>query len=154
MPEQEPVLFYATTDPWGELSNWWEAPFELDGHTWPTSEHYFMAQKTKDKRARERIRAASTPRRAKELGREVRLRRGWDGMKFDVMLRANLAKFTQHPHLREVLLSTGDRRIHESCDDPWWGGGPHHPDGKDMLGKVLMRVREQLRAKAAPRPRG
>ncbi len=140
----KPVLFYAESDPFGEFSNWWPAPVELDGKTWPTTEHYFMAQKTKDKRERERIRKAPTPRRAKEMGRQVRLRRGWEGMKFEVMLVANRAKFTQHDDLRDLLLSTGDRPIHESCDDPWWGGGPHFPNGKDMLGKVLMRVRREL----------
>lgn len=138
-------LFYAESDAYGEFSNWWPAPIELDGKTWRTTEHYFMAQKTKDKRERERIRKAPTPRRAKELGRQVRLRRGWDGMKFEVMLVANRAKFTQHDDLRELLLSTSNRPIHENCDDPWWGGGPHFPNGKDMLGKVLVRVRRELR---------
>jgi len=101
------VLFYAESDAYGELSNWWPAPIELDG-----------------KSEREQIRKASTPRRAEELGRQVRLRRGWDGMKFEVMVIANRAKFTQHRDLHDLLLSTGDRPIHESCDDPWWGGGP------------------------------
>lgn len=141
----KPVLFYSSSDPWGELSNWWPAPFELDGKVWPTTEHYFMAHKTKDPVERERIRRAPSPRRAKELGRQVRLRRGWDGMKFEVMLTANRAKFTQHDDLRELLLSTGDRPIHENCGDPWWGGGPNFPDGRDLLGKVLVRVRDELR---------
>ncbi len=142
----DPVFFYSTSDPYGEFSNWWPAPFELDGQRWPTTEHYFMAQKTTAKRPRERIRRAPTPRRAKELGRAVQLRRGWDGMKFEVMLKANLAKFRQHDDLAELLLSTGDRPIHENCPDPWWGGGPNFPRGRDLLGKVLVRVRDQLRA--------
>jgi hypothetical protein len=98
----KPVLFYAESDAYGEFSNWWPAPIELDGKTWQTTEHYFMAQKTKDEREREQIRKASTPRRAKELGRQVRLRRGWDGMKFEVMLVANRAKFTQHRDLHDL----------------------------------------------------
>lgn len=141
----EPVLFYAEADTYGEFSSWWPTEIELDGKRWPTTEHYFMAQKTTDKDERERIRKAPTPRRAKELGRAVRLRKGWDGMKFEMMLTANRAKFTQHDDLRELLLSTGDRPIHEDCDDPWWGGGPNFPNGKNMLGKVLMRVRSELR---------
>lgn len=138
------MLFYATGDPFGEFSSWWVAPFELDGCTWQTAEHYFMAQKTHDRRERERIRRAATPRLAKSLGRAVRLRRGWDGMRFEVMLRGTTAKFEQHPQLRSLLLSTGDRAIHEDCDDPWWGGGPRFPRGRDMLGRVLCKVRSAL----------
>jgi len=91
----DPILFYGTENAYGEFSNWWPSEFELDGLRWATAEHYFMAQKTKNKRERERIRRAPTLRRAKELGRMVRLRRGWDGMKFEVMLKACTAKFTK-----------------------------------------------------------
>lgn len=148
--ESDPVLFYATSNAYGELSSWWMAEFSLDGARWPSAEHYFMAQKTTDRREREQIRRAPTPRRAKELGRAVRLRRGWDGMKFEVMLRACTAKFSQHPELRELLLSTGTRPLHEDSDDPWWGGGPNFPRGRDMLGRVLVRVRAALAEQDSP----
>lgn len=144
----DPILFYGSPRAYSEFSNWHEAFFELDGKTWPTSEHYFMAMKTTDKEHQERIRKAPDAGTAKRwAGRNgfITLRKGWDGMKFDVMYRACLAKFSQNEDLKELLLSTGDRPIHEDCKDPWWGGGPNFPKGKDYLGKVLMKVRAELR---------
>lgn len=144
-----PVFFYGESRPYSEFSNWHTAFFELDGKTWPTTEHYFMAMKTTDPEKQEAIRKATSPREAKRLGSRhakfITLRQGWDGMKFDVMYRANLAKFQQNPDLAEMLLATGDAPIHEDCADPWWGGGPNFPHGRDWLGKVLMKVRDELR---------
>ncbi|QDU94018.1 NADAR domain-containing protein [Lignipirellula cremea] len=61
------------------------------------------------------------------------------------MREAVLAKFTQHEDLRELLLSTGDAKIveHTENDDYWGDGGDGR--GKNMLGRVLMDVRQSLR---------
>ena len=59
------------------------------------------------------------------------------------------SKFWQNADIREVLLSTGDRAIHENCNDAWWGGGPNYPRGRDLLGKALMEVRAILRKGAS-----
>jgi len=40
-----PILFYATDKPYGEFSNFSRHPIDVDGVVWPTSEHYFQAQK-------------------------------------------------------------------------------------------------------------
>ena len=62
------------------------------------------------------------------------------------MLEALQAKFTQHPELRDVLLATGDANLVEHTDnDAYWADGGDG-SGKNMLGKLLMRVREQLRS--------
>ena len=66
-------------------------------------------------------------------------------MKLDVMRRAVLAKFTQHQELRELLLETGDRKIIEhTANDSYWGDGDNGT-GRNMLGIILMEVRDQLR---------
>ena len=143
--QNNPVLFYGEHGDWGEFSNWWPAPIRIDGIVWPTTEHYYMSQKTKDPKLQLEIRRAPSAREAKRLGRKLTLRKGWDSMKFDVMLKACRAKFNQHEDLKQLLLSTGYRPIHENCSDPWWGGGPHFPEGKNLLGKVLVQVRKELR---------
>ena len=148
----DPILFYGTRAEWGEFSNFWHSPFELDGRRWRTVEHYFQAMKSHDRKTQEFIRGVGTPGMAKRAGREVKLRKGWDGMKLDVMTRAVFAKFDQNPLLRATLLSTGDAPLHEDCNDPWWGGGPHYPRGRDWLGKVLMNVRFRLREKYGDEP--
>ncbi|CAF4224872.1 unnamed protein product, partial [Adineta steineri] len=39
------IYFYRRNEPFGEFSNFYISPIELDGYTWPTTEHYFQAQK-------------------------------------------------------------------------------------------------------------
>lgn len=144
------VRFYRTRERWGAFSNFARYPVSLDGHRWPTTEHYYQAQKTTDPARQALIRRANSPRIAARLGRDRShpARRGWDGMKVDVMRRAVAAKFTQHDELRELLLSTGDARIVErSPRDGFWGDGPDGR-GRNWLGRVLMEVRAQLREEA------
>jgi ribA/ribD-fused uncharacterized protein len=92
----------------------------------------------------ERVRHCRTPGEAKHLGRRIPLRPDWEHIKYEVMLVGLKAKFTQHAHLKELLLSTGTAAIHENRPDPVWGGGPNYPKGKDLLGKALMRVRAAI----------
>lgn len=139
------VLFYGVKNQYGEFSNWYPASFSLDGKLWKTSEHYYMAMKTEDSDEAERIRKSKSPREAKKLGAKVKLRPNWDNIKFNIMYKACLAKFSQNEELKKLLLSTEDRPLHEDCSDPFWGGGPNFPDGMDLLGKVLIKVRETLR---------
>jgi len=141
----KPVLFYSHREgPFAAFSNFYPASFELDGWTWACSEQAFMSYKSKDKSYQAKIRRASNPFDAKSLGRNAELRPDWDGVKFEIMVKVLEAKFGQNPDLRDLLLSTGEARIHENCSDPWWGGGPNFPRGKDLLGRALMRVRSKL----------
>lgn len=147
-PGPEPVLFGQKGDPaeFKCFSNFWQASFVLDGETWPDTEHYYMAQKNPDDIVyQQQIRAASTAWEAKKLGRACELRDGWDDIKYDIMFKAVRAKFEQNQTLRTVLLSTGERPIHENRPDPWWGGGPNYKGGRDWLGQILMDVRDLLR---------
>jgi len=141
-----PVLFFGAQNENGEFSNFHMTSFDLDGETWPSVEHYFMAQKNlEDADYQRAIRNAQWPIDAKKLGRQVELREGWDDIKYDVMFNAVRAKFEQNPNLRSILLATGDRDLHENCRDPWWGGGPNWKGGRDWLGQILGDVRDLLR---------
>jgi N-glycosidase YbiA len=87
------------------------------------------------------------PNRQARLGRsrKVPIRSDWEQIKDDVMLCAVRAKFAAHSQLRELLLSTGDEEIIEKTTrDYYWGCGTDGT-GKNMLGKILMQVREELR---------
>jgi ribA/ribD-fused uncharacterized protein len=142
------IYFYSTRDkPYGCFSNFSPHGFELDGEWWPTSEHYFQAQKFVGTPHAQKIRQASTPMRAAELGRDRRhtLRPDWDQVKDGVMRRAILRKFETHPEIRAMLLATGDDIIVENAPrDYYWGCGADGT-GQNMLGKILMEVRETLR---------
>lgn len=142
------IRFYSVTDEYGELSNFAPYPIKLEGRVWPTSEHYFQARKFAGTPHEEAIRKARTPGIAAELGRDrgKKLRRDWESVKVAVMREAVRAKFTQHPELRELLLGTGDAKLveHTENDDYWGDGGDGR--GKNMLGRILMQLRGELRA--------
>jgi N-glycosidase YbiA len=143
-----PVLFGGHTDPpqWRPFSNFYPASFIIDGVEWPTTEHYYQAMKAFMPEDPENVRQCPTPWQAKKLGSAIPLRPDWEEIKYEVMLVALLAKFTQNPKLGQLLLSTEDRVIHENRPDLHWGGGPNYLTGRDLLGKALMRVRSVLRA--------
>ncbi len=148
---RDTIRFYSVGDPYGEFSNFARFPIRLDGVSWPTTEHYFQAQKFVDARDRAEVRQARTPAVAAAIGRDRRrkLRRDWERVKVGVMRRAVEAKFAQHPDLAELLLGTGDALVIEhTANDSFWGDGGQGR-GRNELGRILMAVRDQLRAATA-----
>jgi hypothetical protein len=80
------------------------------------------------------------------MGRERTrpLRQDWEHVKDDIMRQAVLCKFQTHTDIRDILLSTGNAEIVENSPiDFYWGCGADG-SGKNMLGKILMEVREIL----------
>lgn len=145
------IRFYSVKDPFGEFSNFSSHPFELDGLVWPTSESYFQAQKFQDEAYREQIRAATSPMTAANLGRSrsVPLRPDWEQVKDDAMRHALRAKFSTHPALRELLLSTGDEHLVEATtNDYYWGVGTRG-DGLNRLGELLVELRSQFQSEVS-----
>ncbi len=142
------------------LSQWYESPFEIDGHRYLTAEHFMMAEKAAlfgDQDMRHKILKAQTPASAKALGRRVRgfSEVVWCQNRFYIVVRANKAKFSQDVALRRYLLGTGSRILAEASPaDPIWGIGleqqdsrSHNPNewrGLNLLGFALMRVRAHL----------
>jgi N-glycosidase YbiA len=147
---EDVILFYSASGNYGCFSNFSPHPIRLKGKTWPTSEHYFQAQKFVGTPDEEEIRSAKSPMIAARMGRSRKrpLRSDWESIKDAIMHEAILAKFTQHDDLREILDLTGDSEIVEhTVNDSCWGDGGDGR-GKNMLGKILMRVREELRAES------
>jgi ribA/ribD-fused uncharacterized protein len=145
------INFYSTADAYGEFSNFAAFPIRPDGRTWPTSEHYFQAQKFvgADESHVEAIRTARSPMIAARMGRDRsrKLRSDWEAVKDEVMRQAVLAKFEQHPALRDLLLSTGNATLVEhTANDAYWGDGGDGR-GKNMLGQILMETRRRLGGK-------
>lgn len=141
------IYFYRTTEEYGCFSNFSNHGFFLDGKYWPTSEHYFQAQKFMGTIHEEEVRLAQSPMDAANMGRDRKkpLRNDWEEVKNDVMRRAVFCKFKTHKDICELLLSTGDEEIIEkTTHDYYWGCGIEGT-GMNMLGKILMEVREKLR---------
>jgi ribA/ribD-fused uncharacterized protein len=145
--EKEPLLFYSTSEPYGEFSNFAASPITIRGKVWPTTEHYFQGQKFAKTEHEEDIRRAKSPMTAARFGRDRKrpLRKDWESVKDSIMREAVMAKFAQHPDLCSLLLSTGTRKIVEHTEnDSYWGDGGDG-SGKNKLGIILMEIRERLR---------
>lgn len=143
------IHFYSVREKYGCFSNFSPHGFELDNVWWTTSEHYFQAQKFAGTPHVEEIRQAKTPKNAANMGRsrDRPLRADWEQVKDDLMRQAVLRKFETHADIGEVLLSTGDELIVENAPgDYYWGCGADG-SGKNMLGLILMKVRQILRAR-------
>lgn len=142
------ILFYRTDDPFGEFSNFAPFPIELKRVIWPTSEHYFQAQKFAGTPHEEAIRLAASPMTAAKMGRDRyrRLRPDWEIIKDDIMREAVRAKIQQHPQVLRLLLSTGGAALieHTRNDSYWADGGDG--SGLNMLGRILMEIRRELGA--------
>ncbi|UZR97940.1 NADAR family protein [Chondrinema litorale] len=141
------INFYSVQDQYGEFSNFALYPIKLKGKCWPTSEHYFQAQKFAGTEHENKIRKSASPMKAAELGRKrkVKIRRDWDKVKDNVMYDAVKAKFIQHKDLKNLLLETEEIQLVEHTEnDNYWGDGGDGK-GKNMLGKILMRLRDELK---------
>ena len=146
------IRFYSTTGTYGCFSNFSRHAVFLKGKRWPTSEHYFQAQKFAGTEHEEAVRLCKKPSEAAALGRsrKLPLRRDWEGVKDAIMREAVLAKFSQHEDLRATLLGTGDAELVEhTTNDSYWGDGGDG-SGKNRLGRILVEVREELRQSPAP----
>ena len=127
------------------LSNFYPAVVVFEGITYPTVEHAYQSAKTLDMNERRRIAAIADPAEAKRAGRALKYRADWEQVKFDVMETCVRYKFTHHIELRKKLLATGDATLEEGNN---WGDriwGVVDGVGENRLGKILMKVRDELR---------
>ncbi|CAM1343713.1 NADAR family protein [Tenacibaculum amylolyticum] len=143
------------------FSQWWESTFIIDNVTYKTAEHYMMAGKARlfnDEEIVKEILETDHPHDAKKLGRKVRNFDPvtWNEHKYRIVYEGNLAKFSQNKELASFLFHTNDRIIVEASPrDRIWGIGmgqsnekamnPNLWRGHNLLGYVLMEVRDQLK---------
>jgi len=142
-------------DGYAAFSNFLLHPVILDGVVYPSNEHAYHAAKTLDKALRrtvvfqtkivngEKVEVVTTPGQCKRIGRKLPLRPDWEQVKLQVMEDLVRQKF-QDPDLKEILLDTGKDELIEGN---WWGDtfwGVCNGVGENHLGKILMKVREEL----------
>jgi N-glycosidase YbiA len=139
------IKFYKTNETYGFLNNFKKARMFVYHQWWNNVEAPYQAQKTNNSEEYMAIWAAKTPREARDLGQKVTLRPDWDEIKQAVMFECCMAKFLQHSDLRAKLMATGEEElVEDSPIDYYWGCGKNGT-GQNMLGKTLMRVREELK---------
>lgn len=154
------LFFWHEYEENGYLSQWYHAPFTLEGVTYQTCEQYMMAKKALlfgDFEKYSQIMKERDPKKDKALGKTVANfdHDLWQSCNEEIVYHANLAKFSQNPDLREALLATGDKILVEaSPSDKIYGIGleasdpvardPQKWKGSNLLGTTLCRVRDDL----------
>lgn len=148
----------------GVFSQWFHAPFVIEGIRYETAEQYMMAKKAllfNDYEHYVLIMNEANPQRCKALGKDVRNFDAacWDRCKEEIVYNGNYAKFDQNIKVRKYyLFNTGDTILAEASPfDTVWGIGLEASDpdatdpskwkGQNLLGKILMRVRSDLMEK-------
>lgn len=142
------------------FSQWFYAPFMVDGVEYKTAEHWMMANKAllfNDSEIFEKIVSAEEPAEVKDLGRRIKnfVELTWNQKKYEIVKAGNTHKFQQHEKFRDYLIQTGDRIIVEASPvDTIWGIGltadakqienPYTWRGENLLGFALMEVRDRL----------
>ena len=157
------VPFHKENEWYGCFSNWHTTGFDFRGTRFATSEHWMMWQKARvlgDQASEKAVLAASHPSVAREIGRSVKpYDKVWDDVSEQLVFYGVREKFFQNERARNLLLSTGSALLCEAApNDSTWGIGMSaddpdvdHPDkwrGENHLGRVLMRVRSDVRSGA------
>lgn len=149
----EEIRFYrASEKPYGPFSNLFRRPIYFEGETFATSEHAYQAGKARKPEVKKWLMDAPSPALLAMAAHGLYywdVAPGWSKSKFDRMRAVLLAKFTQHEDFRELLLSTGSARLVESATtdnavNRLWG--EVDGKGKNMLGIMLMEIRDHLRS--------
>lgn len=145
------IRFYRASErPYGAFSNLYRRPIVFEGETFPTGEHAYQAGKARKREVRAWLMSAPSPALLAMAAHGLYywdVAPGWSTTKFDRMRNVLRAKFVQHEDLRDLLLSTANARLVESASvdnevNRTWG--EVNGVGKNMLGKLLMEVRDEL----------
>ncbi|MDJ0881199.1 MAG: NADAR family protein [Gammaproteobacteria bacterium] len=140
--------YLSRTDVNHPLSAYSRLEFELDDSKWPSVEHYYQGMKFQEGELREAICLTDHPEKAKKLAKDNKrlIRKDWPQVREVIMTRAVYIKCRTHPAVAAALLATGEDQIVESSQfDYFWGCG-RDGRGHNTYGKVLMAVRDKLRA--------
>lgn len=151
--QQADIPFYRSNEkPYGAFSNLFRRSMVFEGREYPTAEHAYQAGKARKESVREWILSAPTPSLVAMAAHGLYtwdINPDWSRTKFDRMRNVLRAKFTQHDDLKQLLLSTGNARLVEAgrtdnlVNRTW---GEVNGKGLNMLGVLLMEVRQELRA--------
>jgi ribA/ribD-fused uncharacterized protein len=142
---EKPVLFYDRE--FYCLSNFSAFALEWKGFLYMTSEHAYHTEKFTDENIIKKIQESRSAYEAFNISREYedKVILEWMNVRLSVMEKVIREKINQHEYVRTKLLETGDRVIIEdSPRDSFWGWGPNK-DGENQLGKIWMKLREELK---------
>lgn len=122
--------------------------FRAPARQWSDEERRIMNLYIRRRSTLSRIQSAPSAHLAKAIAKANKNdRRGdWHEVRLDVMEEILRSKLEQHEYVRETLeKSIGMEIIEDSPFDSFWGRGPNH-DGKNHLGRLWMKIRDEMYA--------
>jgi ribA/ribD-fused uncharacterized protein len=132
------------------FSSFWKIPIIYESITFPSIEHAFQAGKIKSWICKSQIARIPYPSQVKKMlhFQGVPIRKDWEDINLNLMKELVRQKFLVYPDLNELLLNTNDEEIQEGnyWHDTFWGVDLKTGKGENHLGKILMKVREELRS--------
>lgn len=130
-------------DEYAFLSNMYPSKFIWQGTEYKSVEHAYQASKAKTIEEELYIASLDSPKEAKRYAKTMDIRPGFHSEKEEIMLTLLFCKFHQNPDLLKKLLDTGTQEIVEGnrWNDKFWGFCLKTNEGKNVLGKMLMKVR-------------
>jgi ribA/ribD-fused uncharacterized protein len=142
--DDKSVHFYSV--PYDAFNNWSSHKVLIWDKVFQTSEHAYHYRKFSgsDPEVAIQILEAGSPWAAKQIAIENKDKVGKDWAVINVAIMEELvrAKLEQHKDVQEALARTGSREIIEASPfDYFWGSG-EDGSGKNMLGKIWMRLRD------------
>lgn len=154
-PQAKPIFFKSSGDSkYRFLSNFFLTRIKVGKHTYPSVEHAFQAAKTDKESEKKQFYATArlTAKQAKAAGRKVTLRDLWNITKYDTLKDLVRIKF-QNEKLKERLLATGNAALYEQTGDTTYGVNDKL-EGQNMLGEILMDIRQELGGSGIPKSYG
>lgn len=126
------------------LSNFHLCPVKYTLYTFPSSENAYQAAKCLNHNDVIKF-FTIPPSEAKRLGQKITIRPDWEDVKVSEMEKILISKFTLNEDLKAKLLETGEKYLEETnwWKDTFWG--VCNDKGENHLGKILMKIREQLK---------
>ena len=162
LKQREPVFFWKVNEENGWMSNWYRRKFVIDNFEYLHVEQYMMSRKAKlfhDSSSYTAILRETDPQECKKLGKGVRPfdPSRWDEVKYEIVKTGNRAKYEQNPDLKQKLMDTGNALLAEASPrDRIWGialdaataarTDPSAWPGQNLLGRILMELREEFRS--------
>lgn len=154
------IRFYDFKNKYREFSNFYLIPIKIDNEIWRSVEHYYQKMKFDNNDIIKMIKESKSPKEIYNIANSRTgkykkfIRKDWDEIKLDVMRKALYGKFSQHAHLKKLLLDTGDAIIIEnSPTDSFWGVGGFGKEAikgqNNWLGFLLVELRDKLKGESS-----
>ena len=146
--DQQPVLFQGPKSWFSTFYRCRIHVFDRDFHSSEQAYQYQQAMFHDDSETAKQIMRTGDARAAMKESKNINeTKHGWEVKRVDVMREILKAK-AEVPEFREALLATGKAvMVYDMpTQEGFWGVGDRHVGGENVLGRLLMELRDSLRS--------